>query len=435
MDIREVLIEHEREIVRNFPSLPRARSASHRIKFYQNLRHDGDLLAYVDVVSKDEQKDLNSEEKGVLTYESLLDVVKAFLSKVNATDFLDIQKIKVGDAFTHEEICALTGKYNFMQGMSIKYVDDEPAYAVVHSTLEQDPHIRNEDYNDHWIQYPDRMHYCMQTEPNYTADHPNFSIAANKIIFDSIITHSNFPVFLFVRDKAGDLFTFMGEYIGLKVDDDQKSFVLGKKTYDLAVDNVTTEEGFVERYCHENVVEMAKGKLLRKTAIPKADDPKSASLIKRARKVDYIRQAMINKRVGDLGEQVVLNYERARVAAFGEIAAPFILKIRKEEDDSKGFDIHSFDLENGKIVEIKIEVKTTTGEAKTTFFLSNNEYTTMNLPENKNHYWIYRVFNIHSLTPEFYEIRKDFEHKIRISPDTWRCDLIPELPAEKITLS
>jgi len=435
MEIREELIKHEQEIQKYFYGSPRAKSANKRIKFYQNLTHDGDLLNYLSVVKDGENQGIAVGEEKNLTYDSLASIVKAYLSKLQVDDFLDVKKITIGDKFSHEEICALTGKYNFMQGMSIKYVDDEPVYAVVHSTLKQDPHIRNEDYNDHWIQYPDRMHYCMQTEPFYSADHPSFTINANKIIYDSIIAHSNFPIYLFVREEAGDLFDFMGEYVAVKVDDDQKSFVLGKKDYDFAVDNEVTEQGFVQRYCHENVVEMAKGKLLKKVAIPKPDEPESHNLIKNARKVDYLRQAAINQRVGDLGEQVVLNYERARVAAFGDIASPFILKIRKEEDDSKGFDIHSFNLVDGKMVEIKIEVKTTTGEAKTTFFMSNNEYLTMKKKENQGRYWIYRVFNIHAVNPQFYEIKKDFESKIRISPDTWRCDLLPDVADKSESLA
>lgn len=425
MEIREALIQHEREIQRFFPSASRAKSSSRRIKFYKNLTHDGDLLAYLHTTGKEESESYEADGNSHLTYSSLLDIVRSFLDRLHPDDFLNVATIHPGDLFTHEEICALTGKFNMMQGMSLKYVDNEPAYAVVHSTLVQDPHIRNEDYNDHWIEYPGKMHYCMQTEPYYQPDHPSFSNAANKIIFDSIITHSNFPIYLFVRDKAGDPFIFMGEYIALKVDDDHKSFVLGKKDYDFAVENETTEEGFVERYCHESVAEMAKGKSLKKTRIPKVEDPEYKGLAKSAKKVDYLRQAMINKRVGDLGEQVVLNYERIRVAALGSVANEYILKIHKEEDDGKGFDIHSFDLQNGKMVEIMIEVKTTTGEAKTTFFLSNNEYSVMKKPENKNRYWVYRVFNIHSINPEFYEIKKDFEEKVRISPDTWRCDLLP----------
>jgi hypothetical protein len=48
----------------------------------------------------------------------------------------------------------------------------------------------------------------------------------------------------------------------------------------------------------------------------------------------------------------------------------------------------------------------------------------MKSPENKGIYWIYRVFNIHSVKPGFYAVTKDFNKIIKINPDTWRCDLI-----------
>ena len=132
MEIREALVQHETEIQKYFYKSPRAKSASRRIKFFQNLRHDGDLLAYVQVAEKDEKSALGDQDLSQLTYASLLDIVKEYLSALNVDDCLNVQTIKAGDKYSHEEICALTGKYNFMQGMSIRYQDNEPIYAVVH---------------------------------------------------------------------------------------------------------------------------------------------------------------------------------------------------------------------------------------------------------------------------------------------------------------
>lgn len=418
MLFREALVQHEREIQKFFPDSRQAKSAQHRISFYRNLSHDGDLLAYLKTIHQEEKRD-DEIDGGKLTYGSLLNIVDAWASVLKLDDRLDIHKLAVGAKVSHEEVCAFTGKYNFMQGMSLKEENGEPIYAVVHATL------KNKEYDDHWIDYPSLMHYCMQSEKKENIAHHSFAFGANRAIFDSIINHSDFPIYLFVRGKAGEPFTFMGEYIALKVDEDDVSFVLGKKDYDDAIQNEITEQKYVNQYCHENAAEIVKGKTLVKYQIPKMGEPEAENFAKSSRKVDYIRQAMINKRVGDLGEQLVIKYEKERLASFGEIAIPYIPRVRKEEDDSKGFDIHSFDLFKGQMVEIMIEVKTTTGEAKTTFFMSNNEYKTMEEHRLNGTYWVYRVFNIHSVKPGFFQITHDFDKTIKINPDTWRCDLLP----------
>lgn len=422
MEFREALIDHEKEIAKFYPTLPRAKSTNKRISFYTNLKHDGDLMNYLNI-SLAENPEILPDSGSNLTYPSLLQIIDEWANRLNLDDKLDIHKLAVGTKYSHEEVCALTGKFNFMQGMSLREINGEPVYAVVHATLTQDSHIRNDNYNDHWIEYPTLMHYSMQNETKENIAHHSFSFSPNRKIFDSIIDHSNFPIYLFVRDKAGELFDFMGEYVALKVDDDDISFVLGKRDYDDAVENEITEQKYVYQYCNENARDVVKGKELVSCRIPKADEAKAKNFIQSSKKVDYIRQAMINQRVGELGELLVIEYEKKRLNGLG-IPADLSAKIRKEPDDSKGFDIHSFDLVNGKFIEIKIEVKTTTGEAKTTFFMSNNEYLTMKSPENKGIYWIYRVFNIHSVKPGFYAVTKDFNKIIKINPDTWRCDLI-----------
>ena len=75
------------------------------------------------------------------------------------------------------------------------------------------------------------------------------------------------------------------------------------------------------------------------------------------------------------------------------------------------------------------------GKYYNTVAMSNNEYLTMKKKENQGRYWIYRVFNIHAVNPQFYEIKKDFESKIRISPDTWRCDLLPDVADKSESLA
>jgi len=92
-----------------------------------------------------------------------------------------------------------------------------------------------------------------------------------------------------------------------------------------------------------------------------------------------------NKKLGEGGEELVLEYEREKLKEHPELLS----KIRhiSKENDNAGYDIVSF-TEDGK--EMFIEVKTTRGGKNTPFFLSSNEFeTAMN---NVGKYYIYRVY-------------------------------------------
>ena len=78
-----------------------------------------------------------------------------------------------------------------------------------------------------------------------------------------------------------------------------------------------------------------------------------------------------NRSLGRAGEELVVQYERARLQAAGrEDLACQINHVAKLEGDGAGYDIASYDVEGGPIF---IEVKTTTGVADTPFYLSSRE--------------------------------------------------------------
>lgn len=85
--------------------------------------------------------------------------------------------------------------------------------------------------------------------------------------------------------------------------------------------------------------------------------------------------------------------------------------------DGKGYDIYSFDeLGNEKF----IEVKTTTGNEYSSFFLSENEVDFMRL--NINQYFIYRVYNYNEENnfAEFYELSGDIENQLLMKPTQYK---------------
>ena len=128
--------------------------------------------------------------------------------------------------------------------------------------------------------------------------------------------------------------------------------------------------------------------------------------------VDYVLQHSVNTKLGTVGEELVIKYEKKLLEAYPDLAA----KVRKVEDGN-GYDILSFH-PNEK--EKYIEVKTTKGGESTPFDLSINELLFMRL--NLNTYFIYRLYNLNEekRTALFYILDGEVESKILTQPTQFR---------------
>lgn len=121
---------------------------------------------------------------------------------------------------------------------------------------------------------------------------------------------------------------------------------------------------------------------------------------------DYESQARSQKLVGDRGEKIVLDMERARLRAAGkpELEA----RVHKANYDYLGFDIHSFE-EDG--ADRYIEVKTTRARAgNIQFFLTVNEWRKASELPN---YQLYIVFEILSKRPKIWIVGNPFDPENR----------------------
>jgi hypothetical protein len=97
---------------------------------------------------------------------------------------------------------------------------------------------------------------------------------------------------------------------------------------------------------------------------------------------DYIQKAHRNKRIGDLGELLILKYER-------DITDPSSVKHHsKDIGDGLGYDILSKD-ENGE--DKYIEVKTTAGGLNTPFYVTANELERSK--QDSDRFYLYRLYN------------------------------------------
>lgn len=106
-------------------------------------------------------------------------------------------------------------------------------------------------------------------------------------------------------------------------------------------------------------------------------------------KTNYLEQEQQNRKLGFLGEEMALKYEKWQLTISGkENLADQVIWISNEEGDGAGFDILSRNL-NG--TDKYIEVKTTKLGKETPFFFSRNE---LLFSQSKSHdYHLYRLFN------------------------------------------
>ena len=128
-------------------------------------------------------------------------------------------------------------------------------------------------------------------------------------------------------------------------------------------------------------------------------------------KIDHMRKAFINKRIGDLGEEFAILFERWRLRERPDLQKQ-IHHISKE-NDAAGYDILSFE-EDGTCR--FVEVKSTMGALNTPFFVSAREIETAEVK--KEGYVILRVFDL-KVSPKCCEIRFPFDNIIELSPSSF----------------
>lgn len=120
-------------------------------------------------------------------------------------------------------------------------------------------------------------------------------------------------------------------------------------------------------------------------------------------KTDFIKLNEHRHNIGKLGEQFAIKKEKEKLILQGFSHLVDKIVQVSADDDSAGYDIISFVNDDTPKY---IEVKTTTTDHKTPFYLSESEIEAMNKLE---HYCIYRVFNFNTddLTGNYFIVEKD----------------------------
>lgn len=142
------------------------------------------------------------------------------------------------------------------------------------------------------------------------------------------------------------------------------------------------------------------------------------------RKYNYEKIGKKNKIKGRIGEQAVVIFEKNKLISLGrKDLAKKVKWVSEEKGDGLGYDIVSWKVEDEKIEEIYIEVKTTVGDIKTPFYISETEVRVSK--KLKNNYYIYRIFDIKEITRKInmYIINGDVEENFDLVPTTYKANL------------
>ena len=142
---------------------------------------------------------------------------------------------------------------------------------------------------------------------------------------------------------------------------------------------------------------------------------KEKKVIKRERGKGFYHHNPYSTEDGMRGEKVALEKEKDRLKEIG--LDSYISQIHhiSEEIPDNPWDIESFDIQDGEVVPIRIEVKATLELDNYIFPMSEPELRAA-LEENhpKGRYFVYRVFNVRSATPDIkrFDFNKLFSKKL-----------------------
>ena len=155
--------------------------------------------------------------------------------------------------------------------------------------------------------------------------------------------------------------------------------------------------------------------------IPIVASPKTEYV---ARHTNYSLREAENRKLGERGEQFVLEFEKDALTRSGrEDLANEVEWTSKERGDGLGYDVRSFRIGDDGLArdqEIFIEVKTTNRGKYQPFFITENEVQFSR--DSQDQYGLYRVYDYSSENPRLYRIHGQVEDHLRLNPVLYRAD-------------
>lgn len=136
-------------------------------------------------------------------------------------------------------------------------------------------------------------------------------------------------------------------------------------------------------------------------------------------KIDHLKKAQENAYIGLEGEQLAMTYEMNRLINLGYSEYAEKVDWVSSMNDVAGYDIKSYDLIDGTIQEIYIEVKTSTSKVDADFYISKNELNTSN--KFADRFYLFRIYEVLSINPKYYIAKGPVESNFYLEPVSYRA--------------
>jgi hypothetical protein len=140
-----------------------------------------------------------------------------------------------------------------------------------------------------------------------------------------------------------------------------------------------------------------------------------------ARRLNFLQQESRNRKLGERGEQFVIDYERYRLNQVGRYdLAKEVLWTSKVQGDGAGYDIQSFAWKGEQpLDEVHfIEVKTTNIGKYQPFFISENEVEYSR--DYTNQYSLYRVYDFKQ-KPRLFQLAGAVDQHVNLRAKTYKA--------------
>lgn len=149
-------------------------------------------------------------------------------------------------------------------------------------------------------------------------------------------------------------------------------------------------------------------------------EKKQRNVISKRRPIDWAASDERNRALGDMGEKLVMTYERKRLQECGRADLAAKVEHIAASDCAAGYDIKSFDQYGAEIL---IEVKTTKAGRDTPFFISANEVAVA--ARNNGKYWLYRVhcLDVKNKTCEVYTKNGSVSDIFELEPVSFKAKI------------
>lgn len=445
-DIRDILLANEVAYAQILKESGRKYSSQNKNGFIRAMRHDGDLIDYIRHSMSEEDSRTFKETIGGPDFLTCRDIIDEYVTYLKVhephkiDDYSSFDELIEGNKYTSYDIGTIIKNYDIQRGMKF-VVKDGRECVFIKATLEN--HESEQGYFDHWIKEGKILLYYSEREDSFDAmKNYTYRKKPNKKIFDSIINNAtdSLDIYVFTRTKnsGGYPFTFNGIFHALAPVEGQPAFKLGKADLpkndrDVVEITVDWETNWMKRPVKEMLSQKAPLELDRSSprreesdqvAEPQEEDP---SIIFRR---DYIDEAKRKQKIGEMGEEAVLEWEKKKIRKALENdpkTLEYCLRnVRQVSElpggERFGYDIESFDIVNGVPKRIYIEVKTTTSSNKARdFFITQHELAQSKSEKIGDNYYIYRVYNITGYNPRFFKIKGDplLSNFVRLTPYIW----------------